>query len=135
MGKRVAILRRCILVFQHYWQLYGNSGALAGFAFNGSFSPQQSGPFPDAGQSELTFFNVIQLEPDAAIMDLDAEPVAMLHQLNLDLLTPAVLAGIRQCFLGNAINRILHDGSQPLELDLAEEFDLGAFFAGSSFTR
>ena len=39
-------------------QLHGNPGALAGFTFDGDLAAEQSGPFSDTGQPELTFFNV-----------------------------------------------------------------------------
>ena len=123
-------LHRFIFVSsQHDRQLDNDPSPLADGAIDGGLAAEQSGSFPDTGQSELAFFNIFRPEPDASILDLDPKLVAMLHQFYPDLLALTVLARIRQGFLGNAVHGILQDGSQPLELDPAPVLDLWPLLA------
>ena len=70
------------------------------------------------------FGDRLRIKADSPITNLDSDVIAMLHEVDLHLLAIAVLAGIRQGFLGNAVDAVLQGRVQSVKIDSAAILDL-----------
>lgn len=73
----------------------------------------------DAYQAETILQNRFCVKSDPPVSNLDPNPVFLLHEADSCFLALAVLKGIHQSLLSNAINRILYSWSQPIKTNTA----------------
>ena len=72
-----------------------------------------AGRLSDAGQSEALFAGTLRVETGSPILHADPQGLAMLREFQVDLVALAVLAGVGETFLGNAIDGVLQRRVQP----------------------
>ena len=85
---------------------------------------EQSGPLPDALQTEASVGHAVRGEADAPIPNLDAQPAVVLGEGDPQLRASAVLAPVRQALLDDAIDDVLQLGRQAAGWDVSAQFDL-----------
>ena len=78
---------------------------------------QKTGTFANACQSEAFLFDDCCIEADSPILDDELYAPAALDQFHLHFVAFAVLAGVPQAFLGDAVDGILEHWFESIEVD------------------
>ena len=83
-------------------------------------------------QAEAAFVDGLGIEAYALVGNLDSHLVAELHQFHADILALAVLAGIGEPFLGDAIDGVFQNRGQSAKLTLLRNSISGPWLARKS---
>jgi len=107
-------------------QFDGDPSALARRTLDGALPAKQSHPLPDSFQTETLFADPARIEAHSPILDLNTKAASLLNQCDPHSFALAVLAGVGQALLYNAIDGILLDRHEAAEFDGGLKFDLRA---------
>jgi hypothetical protein len=103
-----------------------NQGSRFRSAVDRKPTAKQSHPLANTLQAKMPILNRFGIESDSPVPHLQANILPLLNQSDHHLLALAVLAGIGQRFLHDAVNGVLQDRGQSAKLNVAVEFDLRA---------
>ena len=103
-----------------------NQGSRTRRALDGQPTAEEPHPLPNALQAKVPFLNRLRVEPNPPVPHFQPNILPLLSHGDRHLLALAVLAGIGQRFLRDAVKGVLQDRRQSAKLHAAMAFDLRA---------